>query len=388
MGAGKWRPDYTDMLRGAKQVFIIQDRDEPGRNHADKVRASLDAAGIPALVWQAKAGKDISDHFDAGFKIQDLVQPRKMPKRGIITVKELTEDDLDSHHIPEPFPQHYLVPGVEASGMRPGRMYAGGAYTGDGKTTIALQGTSNITAQNVKTGYFTMEMVPRDLKNKLYQHFGLPLHVLEDRTLMTPEQKAILKVAAETVREWPLEIIYDTHLKVERVVEEIYDREYEFVVIDHLHRFGFGDRRHLEEQIKTLTNVALDANIIMLILCQLRRFQRGKDMVAYPPPLLQDFRETEVIGNEAALAFAVWRQRDPEGLSYVGDASQFRVLKNRYTTSAKTQVGHIELMNFDRTTQLFTAGGIMSAEPVNVYVQPGDDPWEGADDGLADDEWA
>lgn len=274
--------------------------------------------------------------------------------------------------------------------MRPGRMVAGGAYTGDGKTTIAMQGTHRIASQNVKTGYFTMEMVPRDLKNRLYQHFGLPLAVLEDPRLMTPEQKELLKHAAREVAEWPLEIIYDTHLKVERVVQEIYDREYEFVVLDHLHRLGFGDRRNLEEQIKTLTNVALDANIIMLVLCQLRRYQRGQGMVAYPPPLLQDFRETEVIGNEASLAFAIWRQRDPEGLTYIGDTSQYRVLKNRYPTTAKTQTGHIELLSFDRTTQLYSAGGVMSeqAPAKNVYQQPYDDPWEGTDDGLSDDEWS
>jgi KaiC/GvpD/RAD55 family RecA-like ATPase len=391
MGAGKWRPEYTGYFVGAKQVFIIQDRDEPGRNHAQKVKDALEAIGVPVTIWQAKQGKDVSDHFDAGFAINDLVQPRKMPKRGIITVKELTEDDLDAHHVPEPFPQYYLVPGVEASGMRPGRLYAGGAYTGDGKTTIALQGTASIASQGIKTGYFTMEMVPRDLKHRLYQHKGLSLELLEDPTRMTDADRALLRDAAAEIAEWPLEIIYDTHLKVERVVQEIYDREYEFVVIDHLHRIGFGDRRHLEEQIKTLTNVTLDANITMLVLCQLRRFQRGKDMVAYPPPLLQDFRETEVIGNEASLAFAVWRQRDEQGLSYLGDSSQFRVLKNRYSTGPKNQTGHIELLTFDRRTQLFSGGGLFSAQQAeathNILTPQGDDPWEGADDGISEDDW-
>lgn len=391
MGAGKWRPEYTGYFVGAKQVFLIQDRDEPGRRHAEKVKEALSAIGVPVVIWQAKTGKDVSDHLDQGLTVQDLIQPRKMPKRGIITVRELTEDDLEGSVVQEPFPMYYIVPGVEASGVRPGRLYAGGAYTGDGKTTISLQGTHNIAGQGIKTGYFTMEMVPRDLKNRLYQHYGIPLAALEDRSLMTAEQKDLLKLAAREVAEWPLEIIYDTHLKVERVVEEIYDREYEFVVIDHLHRLGFGDRRHLEEQIKTLTNVTLDANITMLVLCQLRRFQRGKDMVAYPPPLLQDFRETEVIGNEASLAFAVWRQRDPEGLTYVGDSSQYRVLKNRYVTGPKTQTGHIELLNFDRNTQLYSPGGVSSGAadtPSSVYTQTGNgDPWEDADDGLDNDDW-
>jgi hypothetical protein len=94
------------------------------------------------------------------------------------------------------------------------------------------------------------------------------------------------------------------------VVEEIYDREYEFVVIDHIHRIGFGDRRHLEEQIKTLTNVTLDANITMLVLCQLRRYQRGKDMVAYPPPLCRTSARPRCSATRRARV-RLWRQRDP-----------------------------------------------------------------------------
>jgi len=392
MGAGKWRDEYTPFFMGAKQVIIIQDRDEPGRRHAQKVSQILGAIGVPVLILQSKEGKDVSDHFDAGHDLTALVKPRATPKRGIVTMAESYEASLEYlNYRPMDLPGYPLIAGVEASIVRPGRLYAGGAYTGDGKTTIALQGTRNLTAQGVRTGYFTLEMSEADLRNRLIAQKGIPLHLLEQPWLLKaePAMNTLYHEAIEEMRDWPLEIIYDTHLKVERVVEEIRDREYEFVIIDHLHRLGFGDRRHLEEQIKTLTNVTLDANITMLVLCQLRRYQRGKDMVAYPPPLLQDFRETEVIGNEASLAFAVWRQRDQEGLSYVGDNSQFRVLKNRYVTSPRNQSGHIELMTFDRTTQLFATGGLMSEAqvPTGKFTTPYDEPWEGADDGLDDTEW-
>lgn len=39
-GAGKWRPEYVEPLRGAK-VAIIADRDGPGRKHAAKVAQEL-----------------------------------------------------------------------------------------------------------------------------------------------------------------------------------------------------------------------------------------------------------------------------------------------------------------------------------------------------------
>lgn len=38
--AGKWRPDYSEALRG-REVFIIPDNDEPGRHHARQIGEAL-----------------------------------------------------------------------------------------------------------------------------------------------------------------------------------------------------------------------------------------------------------------------------------------------------------------------------------------------------------
>lgn len=389
MGALKWRDEYAQHFLGAKRVFIIQDRDDPGRRHAQKIKASLEASGVPEVViWQAKVGKDMSDHFDAGLKMEDLARPRAVPKRGIVTAKEMIESGLEYlQYRPQDLPGWELLPGVEASIVRPGRLYVYGAYTGDGKTTTALQGTRRVCAEGVRVGYFTMEMSEVDLRNRFIAHRGVPMRLLERpwelraNALMMEAYKAAL----EEMTEWKLDIIYDTSLKVERIVEETVDREYEFIVIDHIHRMGFGDRRALEEHIKKLTNIALDANIPVLVLAQLRKFSRGKDMVAYPPPVLQDFRETSTLGDEASIAVGIWRQRDQEGLRYVGDQSQFRVLKNRHTTSRKDRSGHVEMLDFDPTTQLFTPGGISSVTEQDDWtsgpattgvLEPDDDTWE------------
>jgi 5S rRNA maturation endonuclease (ribonuclease M5) len=39
-GAGKWRDEYSESLRG-KRVFLVADADEPGRRHAQQVAKSL-----------------------------------------------------------------------------------------------------------------------------------------------------------------------------------------------------------------------------------------------------------------------------------------------------------------------------------------------------------
>ena len=40
MGAGKWKPEYAEFLRG-RRVVILPDNDDPGRKHADKAYQSL-----------------------------------------------------------------------------------------------------------------------------------------------------------------------------------------------------------------------------------------------------------------------------------------------------------------------------------------------------------
>lgn len=63
MGAGKWRDEYSEALRGARRVVIVADRDQPGENHARYVRDSLAAVGLAAELVQAREGKDAADHL-------------------------------------------------------------------------------------------------------------------------------------------------------------------------------------------------------------------------------------------------------------------------------------------------------------------------------------
>ena len=75
-GAGKWRPEYSETLRGA-QVFIIADRDAPGRKHAQEVAASLHsvASFVAVLELPDRGGetvKDAHDFISAGATAADV----------------------------------------------------------------------------------------------------------------------------------------------------------------------------------------------------------------------------------------------------------------------------------------------------------------------------
>jgi len=68
----KWKPDYSEVLRGA-HVVIIQDKDDPGRAHARHIAASLEGVAATVRIVEAKEGKDAADHLAGGHRLEDLV---------------------------------------------------------------------------------------------------------------------------------------------------------------------------------------------------------------------------------------------------------------------------------------------------------------------------
>ncbi|WP_280266696.1 hypothetical protein [Nocardia wallacei] len=71
-GAGKFRPEHAEQLRGAAQVVIVADRDRPGFDHALQVHDRVRGLVGRVDVMQAATGKDLSDHLDAGHDLNDL----------------------------------------------------------------------------------------------------------------------------------------------------------------------------------------------------------------------------------------------------------------------------------------------------------------------------
>ena len=72
MGAGKWRAEYSEHLRGA-QVAIVCDRDEAGYAHAAAVARALRGIAQSVRVLEPAEGKDAHDHLAAGLGVEALV---------------------------------------------------------------------------------------------------------------------------------------------------------------------------------------------------------------------------------------------------------------------------------------------------------------------------
>ena len=357
MGAGKWRDEYTASLAGA-YVTIVQDKDEPGRHHATGVQDRLRQANILCNIVEAKEGKDASDHLAAGFTPADFVPVVERVRRGIVTAREMAESGRVQGKSEEGSVSEYrsriLKIGKHPVAYRPGRLYLLGGYTGDGKTTKMLQEVRGILSDPVppRIGLFSMEMSSDDLRNRIVQHFGLPLYKVEHPWLMDDRERVLHGYALAQMAEWPLEIIFDTQLSAETVCTTSRDRDYDFIFLDHIHRFSWGqERRQFESEIQMLTNLALDFNIPVFVLAQFRNYATGKGMQMYPRPTLQDFKETGSLGQEAALAMAIYRHRDNAGSYQANNLSEFIVLKNRFgPTGAQQLTLRPETMTFEIPT--------------------------------------
>lgn len=355
-GAGKWRPEFAAFLEGAN-VVVVADRDEPGRAHARAVRESLQ--GVAKAIWvvQPRTGKDASDHLTHGHRIDEFVPLKDPIRRGLVTARELAElamEDLQIRSDDMPMIQPWSDGALDRIAFRPGRAYAIGAYTGDGKTSAALQAFRKLATEGRRCGYHSLEMPERDLRNKLIAHTGIPYSVLEQPWQIRGSQweEAYMTAVAE-LGTWEADIVFDSQTTAEKISDITLDREHDIVFVDHLHRFAWGqERRKLDEQVNRLTNLALEQNVVLIVLCQLRKYNRGKDMVAYPRPLLQDFRETSMIGDDASMALAIWRQRDAAGFTYTGE-TELIILKNRHTTAPHDAAGVSLFPYFDQQRGMF-----------------------------------
>jgi 5S rRNA maturation endonuclease (ribonuclease M5) len=88
-GAKKWRPEFSEILRGAR-VVVVRDKDKAGHEHADLVVASLLGIAASIRLVEAREGKDAADHLAVGWGIGDFVEvPLPKPSNGADLLRDL-----------------------------------------------------------------------------------------------------------------------------------------------------------------------------------------------------------------------------------------------------------------------------------------------------------
>ncbi len=102
-GAGKWQLEFAEWFKGAKAVWIIADKDGPGRKHADTVATNLRPVIRSVKVIElpdihGKTVKDSHDFFAAGGTGDQLVSIFETTKEF-----ELPAEPKKSDNVEQPF---------------------------------------------------------------------------------------------------------------------------------------------------------------------------------------------------------------------------------------------------------------------------------------------
>jgi hypothetical protein len=126
-GAGKWKSEYGDFLKGAQTVVVIADKDSAGRDHAKQVSDSLlgKVKAIKVIEMPGGGVKDLSDWIEQGGDREAFINlvnqspEYKQPKKestGMLTLAQFreqvhslkSEDDLIQDILPNS-PSDYLM---------------------------------------------------------------------------------------------------------------------------------------------------------------------------------------------------------------------------------------------------------------------------------------
>jgi hypothetical protein len=121
-GAGKWRDEYVPYFKDAAVIVIADvdsaDKGYAGQRHAEHVAASLHTVAASVVILQAAAGKDVSEHLDAGYALEDLVDYVRPPDveaepdspvEPIDRIRAALVDSAGLERLPQPEP---LIHGV------------------------------------------------------------------------------------------------------------------------------------------------------------------------------------------------------------------------------------------------------------------------------------
>jgi hypothetical protein len=170
-GAGKWKPEYAERLKG-KRICIIADADEPGRKHAQEVAASLVGKVESLRVLELPHAKDLTEWISQGGTREALLQ---LLRSGVEWKPADATYGFTLSHLGElltrpDIPAEYVVENLLVSGT----VSCLAAKPKVGKSTfarnlcLAVSRGENFLGFNTKRGeciYLALEEREEDLKN-------------------------------------------------------------------------------------------------------------------------------------------------------------------------------------------------------------------------------
>lgn len=204
MGAGSWLKEYARYFRGAAEVVIVVDCDEPGLEHAGQVYADVVkfAKSVRAVCTPVDAkGADASDHLDYGLGLDDFepvffeyVEPR--PRMVIQIEKEHREKPVVFEGFSQSLVERSLVGSMIAFGH--GYRMAASDLITDKRLGAVVQAAVKLAVRGAVVAPETVAVEIEEMGNGSYESVLRFLTELEKAAFSDPSKA---QVAARILRE-------------------------------------------------------------------------------------------------------------------------------------------------------------------------------------------
>ena len=334
-GAGKWRPEYSQALKG-RHVVVLPDNDDPGRKHAEQVQRSLagvaESVRVIALPGLPPKG-DVSDWLKAGGTREQLLG---MTESGgdddatptlagtfvasPVRMEGEREERADLARRMLSFGVQFLDDAM--TGIAPNDLILLGAKTGVGKTALATRIALHNAKEGKRVHYFALEAESREIERRMYYellaneyysshpHAG-PIRYLDWYTGALDDRLAVYEPAAREKLRASTAKLMTFYRTTEFTSDDFNDHlarikdATDLVVLDHLHYVDSADEnenRGYKRVVKQIRDSALSAGKPVLVVAHVRKSDRRNDTLI---PTIEDFHGSSDVPKMATKAIMI-----------------------------------------------------------------------------------
>lgn len=330
-GKGKWKREFSDALKGAR-VVVLPDNDEPGREHAAEVLASLEGKAKEAALLELPGldeKGDVSDWISAGgsaeqlrkLALEALAANRPKPRSlDSIEAGRLCKADLERRMRGEikglSWPVEWPSLSSTLGPLEPGTLTVVSARPSAGKTIFAMQLQRHLCQRGHSVLYISLELPVVRLIRRHWCAYGAHMANLKGGA---PSESDITAIARYERDSNPWRVHYDTTSKsVEHIRAEVEMLGgVECVIVDYLQRMVYDTSNEyalITSIANELQDLCRDLAVPVVCLSQLRRPLPGKEHV---PPNESSTRGSGAVEERATTLILLHRktevQKDSDG---------------------------------------------------------------------------
>ena len=311
VGAQTLDSEWYDKLSTKKKLYLVFDADDAGQNSAKSIWAER-LGSYRCVNVRLPDGEDINSYF-LKYTIKDfkklVEQAEKFLTSGVSSVKDVIREmyRLSISDVPivyeTPWPSlNKLIGG----GLKFKNLTILSGQAGIGKTSMGIQIALYMAKEyNLPSFIFCLEMSEVELLKKIIQlEFNLDYHEVDNSDAFVYYHK---------LKELPLYFGYQPRLKLttyENTAKAVRDRfGCKFFMFDNIHRLIVSDNESdYSKGVKVFKDLAMDLNIMMLLLAQPRKLNSRADEEGYSPNY-DDLKGSAAFSQDADEILLIHRQR-------------------------------------------------------------------------------